>query len=395
MPAPPSPPSAPPPPVPTSSRAPFIACAFARPAGHDVRQRIKAWAATAASRLAELGYDVSESDRDSVAGPEAAAALAGAPSTLVVLAQSEKGGEEARASIALFVDEEHVEVAVNLPPAEASAARARIADPVRALELTTAFEALPEQFAIGLAGDDARAPAPRASTDQLRALLDRADREQRSLWLGWSIPREVAVAHAVLLDEQLEDAVVALGSVLTLLSLPRGRHAPVPRERAAHRRRDKRDGSRGDDERPGAKRRARARDDVTSPARTEHGQYPERGDRDPELAAQPDSHEQDGSGPPRAQRGGGKVPARAGLRLRRSRSTDSGRPIDKGARVRVLEGPFCGKVGVVQELDGKGRARVMLGLLAVRVDVRELVRCAEGRNRPVLSTSHRKRMPVR
>jgi KOW motif-containing protein len=337
---------------------------------------------------------VSASDPDVPTGPESAV-QSGGPSTRVVVAESDKGGDEVRANIAVLVDEQHVEVAVTLPPADASAARARIADPVRALQLTTAFEALPEQFAIGVAGDEARAPAPRASNDQLRALFDRAEREQRALWLGWSIPREVAVAHAVLLDEQLEDAVVALGSVLALLAQPPGRHAPVPREPAASRRRDKRDASRGEDDRPGAKRRARARDEGTALSRAGHSQYPEQGDREPEPAAEPDAREYDGAGSPRAQRASFKGPVRAGVRLRRSRGADSGRSIEKGSHVRVLDGAFCGKVGVVQEVDAKGRARVMLGLLAVRVDVRDLARCAEGRNRPLLSTSHRKRMPVR
>ena len=50
--------------------------------------------------------------------------------------------------------------------------------------------------------------------------------------------------------------------------------------------------------------------------------------------------------------------------------------------MRVLDGPFSGKVGVVQELDGKGGARVMLGLLAVRLDVKDIVACAKGRERP-------------
>ena len=341
--------------------------------------------------MTELGYDVTAGDGDATGGSETEAT-----STLVVLAQSERGGVDARATIALFIDEKHVEVAVDLPPGDACAARARITDPVRALELTTAFEALPEQFAIGVVGDQTRAPAPRASTNQLRALLDRAEREQRSIWLGWSIPRDVAVAHAVLLDEQLEDAVVALGSVLALLVQSSGKHPAGTRERSAPRRRDKRDGSPGDEDRPGAKRRARARDDVTAPARMGHSRYPERGDRESDSAAEPEPGDHDGVVAARGPRAvGSKTPPRAAVRLRRSRSPDSARSIDKGSRVRVLDGPFCGKVGVVQELDGKGRARVMLGLLAVRVDVRELARFAEGRSRPVLSTSHRKRMPVR
>jgi hypothetical protein len=63
--------------------------------------------------------------------------------------------------------------------------------------------------------------------------------------------------------------------------------------------------------------------------------------------------------------------------------------------VRVLTGPFAGKVGFVQDLDGKGRARVMLGLLATRVDVNNLVACAEGRERPALMSSHRRPLPAR
>jgi len=69
--------------------------------------------------------------------------------------------------------------------------------------------------------------------------------------------------------------------------------------------------------------------------------------------------------------------------------------IERGARVRVLKGPFSGKVGVVQELDAKGGARVMLGLLAVRLEVTNLMPCVEGRGRPVLSSSHRKPIPAR
>jgi transcription antitermination factor NusG len=70
-------------------------------------------------------------------------------------------------------------------------------------------------------------------------------------------------------------------------------------------------------------------------------------------------------------------------------------PFERGARVSVLKGPFAGKVGVVQELDGKGGARVMLGLLAVRLDVKNLVSAVEGRGRPRLSSSHRKPLPAR
>src|SRR5205814_9335992 len=49
-------------------------------------------------------------------------------------------------------------------------------------------------------------------------LLDRAEGEQRAIWIGWTIPRDVAVTHSDLLDEQLEDAIVALGPIQKLLA---------------------------------------------------------------------------------------------------------------------------------------------------------------------------------
>jgi transcription antitermination factor NusG len=62
--------------------------------------------------------------------------------------------------------------------------------------------------------------------------------------------------------------------------------------------------------------------------------------------------------------------------------------IDAGSRVRVLAGPFTSKVGVVSELDGRGGARVLFGLLSTRVDVGDL-EPAVGRVRPALAVSHR------
>ncbi|HSN99413.1 MAG TPA: KOW motif-containing protein, partial [Candidatus Nanopelagicales bacterium] len=65
-------------------------------------------------------------------------------------------------------------------------------------------------------------------------------------------------------------------------------------------------------------------------------------------------------------------------------------PLDKGARVRVLRGPFEGKLGVIGELDGRGGARVLLGLLSTRLELSELEPASEPRERPALGTSHRK-----
>ena len=59
-----------------------------------------------------------------------------------------------------------------------------------------------------------------------------------------------------------------------------------------------------------------------------------------------------------------------------------------GAKVRVLGGPFAGRVGVISELDGKGGARVTLGLLSARVLLENLGLAADFA-RPSLKSSHR------
>jgi transcription antitermination factor NusG len=82
-------------------------------------------------------------------------------------------------------------------------------------------------------------------------------------------------------------------------------------------------------------------------------------------------------------------------RVEREPAPAEASPFERGARVSVLKGAFAGRIGVVQELDGKGGARVMLGLLAVRLDVKNLVSVADGRGRPRLSSSHRKPVPAR
>ena len=64
--------------------------------------------------------------------------------------------------------------------------------------------------------------------------------------------------------------------------------------------------------------------------------------------------------------------------------------IEKGARVRVLSGVFADKVGLVSELDGRGGARVLLGLLSTRLDLGDLELAVEGRERPSIQSSHRR-----
>jgi hypothetical protein len=219
--------------------------------------------------------------------------------------------------------------------------------------------------------------------DELRRLLERVGESANGpgkgsrAWVGWTVPREVALENAAMLDELLEDALVALAPLFLLL----GTSVDA---RASDDARGKRPARRA-----GAKKsRARGR-----------SREPEEAEPDREVELDADA-ENDATplAPVRALREAGlkgraEDTARPRLRRRPLRSAEVA--IDKGAKVRVLKGPFAGKVGVVHELDTKGGARVMLGLLAVRLEVTNLMPCVEDRGRPVLSSSHRKPIPAR
>lgn len=109
--------------------------------------------------------------------------------------------------------------------------------------------------------------------------------------------------------------------------------------------------------------------------------------------------------PPRARLPLGAKLFRKSLPTLRRPSASKRTTIVVGSRVRIASGPFEGKEAVVEGLDGKGSARVRLGLLNTRLDVTELL--PEGRapraaaappakrsprgGRPALGSSHRKR----
>jgi hypothetical protein len=328
------------------------------------QQRVEAWGRRVVQRLGDLGLDV---DACAVDARRAASLRA---------AFTPDG------RLALGLEADRIEVALELPVADLRSVRALLADPGRALELTTVLEALPEQFTMGPVGGAVATPASFASSDALRLLLDELERDDREMWIGWTLPREIASAHTEGLDDQLEDAVVALGEVLALVS--RAPQAPAAHPR--HGRREER--ARSEDDRHGTKRRARTRE---RDRERDHG-----AEGETELDAEPLA--QDADAPHgRLQRPGNARPRlRAGLRRRPAgASVDSRAAIDKGSRVRVLDGAFAGKVGVVQDLDGKGGARVMLGLLAVRVAAKDLVAVTDAPQRVRLSSSHRRPLPVR
>jgi hypothetical protein len=363
-----------------------------------------AWAEAAAARLADLGIalDVSEEPagaldhqrvvfwRGRAARVELEAQSRGAPPSLRKLfegrrslgaALADRLPHKRHAFLALGIDSTQVEVALRVAPqasVDVKNLRARLDEPVRALELLGALAALPEQFVIGLEGESKHSLS-RVDAASLRKLLDQSERRDVALWIGWSVPRDVALSHAEGLGEQLEDAIVVLGGVYKLLAwTPDNDLAGLARPGSSrnaqrpHAHADEWRVPRTKEKKTKGKKRRAQRDLLDEPVSIRPHQATQREDERPVV-----------------------VPARAVLRSYRQRApavteVDPRVAIEKGTRVRVLAGPFVGKVGVVQELDGKGNARVMLGLLATTLEVKDLIAAAEGAKRPVLASSHRR-----
>lgn len=391
-----------------------------------LRERIELWARNIVPRLEQLGLGIEVVVPDEVEQHLSSRAPRSiAQRVLFVRDQFGRSSVprtapdadplRAHAYLALTIDSVHVEVSLEVCPeaeADVNNLRARLGDPPRLLELTTLFETLPQEFAIGVIGVPSFPSAEHASADDVRALLDDSQRSRRALWVGWSVKREVALAHSSELDEQLADALVVLAHAYKLLAW-----APDNDLIGAGRRGAWRAGRARNEERRerGREERRKRRNVRKKPVRVE-GTRREREDARRLLSVA----EREGAGPvsrasgrppgddaaaAEAERargegaGGRAVPARRpmlqtmmrarGARPALSTEVDPKLPIEKGTRVRVLAGPFANKVGIVQELDSKGRARVRLGLLAATLDLKDLVASTEGQ-RPMLASSHRR-----
>ena len=397
-----------------------------------LRERIEVWARGIVPRLEQLGLALEVVVPDEVEQHLSSRAPRSIAQRVIFVRdqfgrsgvpRAESDGDPLRshAYLALTIDSVHVEVSLELcPEAEADAKnlRARLGDPPRLLELTTLFETLPQEFAIGVIGVPSFPSAEHASADDVRALLDDSERSRRALWVGWSVKREIALAHSSELDEQLADALVVLAHAYKLVAW-----APDNDLIGAGRRGAWRAGRARNEERRerGREERRKRRSVHKKPARVE-GTRREREDARRLLTVA----EREGAGPASragtrtpaagedagaadAERGRGEghgrsVPARRpmlqtmmrarGARPAMSTEVDPKLAIEKGTRVRVLAGAFANKVGIVQELDSKGRARVRLGLLAATLDLKDIVASTEG-TRPMLASSHRRPRNVR
>lgn len=434
--------------------------AYSRPR-LEVKQRFLSWARAVVARLAALGIsvDVHGSDehptlrnksrvdcqwvffsRDRVARDELDRLL---DAGRTISAAIDDPSPFARhAFLALRLDSQRVEVCFAVHP-EAQvdidnlrarlSAKAEAREGVQALsaELTTALHALPDEFAIGV-GDE-RIAAHAATPAVIETMLERAAEGQVPLWIGWSVPRDVALEHVDTIGEQLEDALIALAPIYVLVSWSRQNdhisldrrlegiererartHAEVEAqtekwraEQAAARERSLSEArARGETEHPrhhgpgfgrgpGGPRRPQL-DSLFKPGSAAAGDRERREVRDTEpkkAATTPAGRGRDqGETTPRPRpiapvEHAPEQPSRISIQ---TSSAPSPTTIEKGARVRVLRGAFADKIGVVNELDGRGGARVMLGLLSTRIDTTDLVLVPDARERPALQSSHRK-----
>jgi hypothetical protein len=443
--------------------------AYSRPR-LEVKQRALAWARGVEARLAALGIavDVHGSDehpslrnkkrvdcqwvffwRDPAARDELERLLDRGRSIAAVI--DDPSPYNRHAFLALRLDASTVEVCFAVHPeaqVDVDNLRARLADREGSLtgELLGALRALPEEFTLGVAADD-RVAASAATPDLLGSMIERAAAGQVPLWVGWSVQRNTAVEHSELLDDQLEDAIVALAPLYRLVAWSRENdhialdrriqsaeedraraHAAVEAETSrwradqaeARRRSTEEAQARAEEQRRASPALdARRGDGPRRPALDGlFGALPARAASAPRPLAPPPGKK--GSTPPPA-KPGSAPPAKPGSAppVKRSSAPPPPAPevsvlaeprpalvpalegaapvadkpgvLDKGARVRVRSGAFVDKVGVIGELDGKGSARVLLGLLSTRLDLADLEPVVEGRaERPALQSSHRK-----
>jgi hypothetical protein len=356
--------------VPEPAHVSSLATAVASESRQAVRESIAVWSQRALTRLRELGICVAcafEEDRDVARA---------------VFVHGEGHGE-VPARLFVASSPEGLDVALEIPASGLAAVRERLRETACVLELDSALRALPEQFVLRTAGDSTSLQVSMLTRERLLGIVGRLDLEERSVWIGWTVERDVALAHADALDDQIEDALVALA--LTGMRLAWTPDGAVARERALG---------------PSGAERVRAREGTAAAA----NKFRIRRKRQHvERESETEGESEGESGAEREPTGHGGVRAGetwnsarlAGKRAPHRQGAASRLTISPGARVRVLEGPFAGRIGVVQELDAKGGARVMFGLLAVRVATRDLVAWTSTGARPKLSSSHRRPSPVR
>jgi len=416
--------------------------AYSRPR-LEVKQRALVWARGVVARLAALGLavDAHGSDehpslrnkkhvdcqwvffsRDATARDELEHLLDRGRSISDVI--DAPSPYDRHAFLALRLDPHAVEVCFGVPSearVDLDNLRARLdasaGDGVIAAELIQALVALPDEFTFGAGGVGLpeRCPSRAASPEALRDLVARSSAEPIPLWVGWRVARETALSHAEILDEQLEDALVALAPIYRLVAWSREndrialdrRLEGAEQERARAHAEAYAETERWRVEQEESRRRSQ--EQALARADESRRPPPSSSPRRPSLAtlfsgknapsppsSQRPRHEPAASGPapradvilPEAPPAPAAIPELATLAASPSRLGSTA--IEKGAKVRVRSGPFVDKIGVIGELDSRGGARVLLGLLSTRLELHDLELAVEPRERPAMQSSHRR-----
>lgn len=422
--------------------------AYSRPR-LEVKQRAMLWARGVVARLAAQGLSVDAhgSDehlslrnkkrvdcqwiffsRDAAARDELSRLLDRGRSMSDVI--EDQSPYDRHAFLALRLDAHAVEVCFAVPSeagVDLDNLRARLdgeGDLVAAL--IQALVALPEEFTVGAGGDAASRRASSAATPEaLQKLLARASAEQIPIWVGWRVARETALEHAAILDEQLEDALVALAPIYRLVAWSRdndrialdSRLEGAEKERARAHAEAYAETERWRAEQEESRRRSQ--EQALARADEARRNPPISSTRRPSLStlfggksgsppsSQRPRHEGPASGPaPRVHAVAPSiaeihepdpvavlpsVPAPiAAVAVASPPSRPPSTTIEKGAKVRVRSGPFIDKIGVIGELDSRGGARVLLGLLSTRLELHDLELAVEPRERPAMQSSHRR-----
>lgn len=357
------------------------------------------------------------------------------------------------AFLAFKLDSKHVEVCFAVHPAakvdidnlksrlQASAAGESAESPSAPLaaEFTQALKTLPEEFTIGV-GESDRIACSTATPETIIGMLERAATGQTPLWIGWSIPRQTALDHADILEEQLEDALAALGPIYKLVAWsPENdqiavgqRISGLEQERARTHAETTAQFERWQAEQEAQRERSRVIAQARSAEEKERLRRPAPGRgflgsgskrpsldtlfKTPKNEAAPDKREAKDTAPKRAPQELVQPPKTAPAptitvteaRFNKQAETipapppapspanaaDVTQPLEKGSRVRVKSGAFADKVGVISELDGRGGVRVLLGLLSTRLELSQLEPALDDQKRPALQSSHRKPAPI-
>lgn len=356
----------------------------------DLRERLQHWAVSVQERLSELGLSLELAVVDGKLGPPGVVFVRNGRQREQALkvARAQKldyrplfaGVFAENAKLQLRLTHATLEARLELPASalvDIHNLRAKLKDPEGMLAATSVVEALPEQFWAGVEGGS-QGPVSRITGQELRDWVDEAVGLSASLFFGWTLPRDLVVAQKTEIGGLLEDAFAALGSLYDTLAW-----------------------SEANDFFAGSKRKTRPesmRDRAKSKRGSRKGRRPmdEPFVDDGEPASVEDSPVASDGAPSQKANRADPMFLRKRPILRRTQQdadTDPKLPIEKGTRICVLRGPFSGKVGVVQELDGKGGARVLFGLLAARLRVADLVafRDRTGKNsRQKLMSSHRR-----